>query len=465
MAKRLQTLEHLDGKQVQFSTITSQYPELFVQRKRNTGELIISTDTDMKYGMHHIYAGGEHIASGYGFATVKTRDDLTYIQETYTSTFQYFNTGYTYLSNAYSYLSNFVVNGYTYLSKSIIDNSFINTSVNTNNNTVKVDDITYVFNFDNGVLNIVPSADIYIKFNANASNTYCLPKNFVKKELEVTEVIYNNPNLTKIWYNPYFNDNNESSYCTFITVPIYMGKYATGKFYKFFTTDKQLNINGPINYQNTIISTTLNSYNWNYTSFTTYVNDQLKVQRENNSNSLNICIPIRYKVDTKINCYIYNAENDAKYSIDGSGGELSSTLTVKWVDEIMYGNTSFLNEESFTNNFSNLVIDVNQTYTYTFNPFNIVKNTYTYMLIPKNIKPKFYINTYNTHLTSYRSNNEGGMFLLNYKKDNITDEYVSQFINGTYNAYYNIYVSELHSLQSTTADIGKQLRYDIDFLK
>ena len=153
--KGIHTLEHLDGKIVRYSTITTQYPDIFVQRKRNTGELIISTDTDPYNGMHHIYVGGEHIASGYGFATVKTRNDLTYIQETYNGVFNYLNNGYNYLDSAYTYMSDFNKKSYTYVLQSLLDNSYTNVSVNDKLNSITInDDISYVLTTSNGILSL-----------------------------------------------------------------------------------------------------------------------------------------------------------------------------------------------------------------------------------------------------------------------------------------------------------------------
>lgn len=154
MALNVTNLEHIDGKKVQHSTVTSQYPEIFVKRKRNTGELIVTTDTDQQYGMHHIYLGGEHIASGYGFAMSQTRNDLCYIQETYNAVFNYFNDAYTYHSSAYTWLNNFAVNAYTYTLQSLNDNSYYNVSVDNTNNKLTTNNTTYVFTFNNGILNI-----------------------------------------------------------------------------------------------------------------------------------------------------------------------------------------------------------------------------------------------------------------------------------------------------------------------
>ena len=165
--QHLQTLEHLDGKQVRFSTITTQYPELFVKRKRNTGELIISTDTNIKYGMHHIYAGGEHIASGYGFATVKTRDDLTYVQETYNTIFDYFNNGYQYLSTGYTYVSNFATASYTNLYDLIQKHSYTNISVDSKYN--KIND--YTLTVTNGTIKAVIIPIEFLSFD-HPSYTY-----------------------------------------------------------------------------------------------------------------------------------------------------------------------------------------------------------------------------------------------------------------------------------------------------
>ena len=155
MAGKLKTLEHLDGKQVRFSTITSQYPELFVQRKRNTGELIITTDTDTKYGMHHIYAGGEHIAAGYGFASIKTRNDLTYVAETYTGTFKYFNDAYTYQTSAYNWAASYLLDSYSFSLKEINNNSYKNTKVSDTSKPINVNGVSYTLFAKMGEISIV----------------------------------------------------------------------------------------------------------------------------------------------------------------------------------------------------------------------------------------------------------------------------------------------------------------------
>lgn len=163
---KIRSLEHIDGKPVRYSTITSQHPEIFVQRKANTGELIISTDTNNYYAMHHIYVGGEHIAGGYGFHTAKVAQDLTYIQETYTGVYNNISNSLNYLNNGYTYLRNHVSELNEDLNKKISANSFHNISVNQDNNTVRVNDsTTYVLDYraDTGILSIMEKPVEYIE--------------------------------------------------------------------------------------------------------------------------------------------------------------------------------------------------------------------------------------------------------------------------------------------------------------
>lgn len=175
MALKINNLEHLDGKGVRYSTITSQHPDIFINRKRNTGELIITTDTDPKYGMHHIYAGGEHIAGGYGFALGSTRDDLCYIQETYNSTFEYFDNAYAYLLDAYSFTYNYAYSAALNLYKTIFEHSYTNTCVDEDNNKIILGDTTYLFTFDKGTLSVNKNLKGKIVLN-NENNVIALNK-------------------------------------------------------------------------------------------------------------------------------------------------------------------------------------------------------------------------------------------------------------------------------------------------
>ena len=226
MSVKLQTLEHLDGKQVRFSTITSQYPELFVKRKRNVGELIISTDLDTRYGMHHIYAGGEHIASGYGFATVKTRNDLTYIQETYNGIFKYFNDAYTYHSNAYNWLTGYVINSYKFILNEIAYNSYKNVMVDEKNNSFIINDTTYTLYAGNGTISFKKDIDKFIRLTS--PNNYYLQKTF----LDFTK----DNNISDVKYNK--TENSFVKYIAFAKLKIYIDRTAIGGdpdklYYKF----------------------------------------------------------------------------------------------------------------------------------------------------------------------------------------------------------------------------------------
>lgn len=210
MALKINNLEHLDGKSLRYSTITSQHPDIFINRKRNTGEFIITTDTNPKYGMHHIYVGGEHIAGGYGFALVSTRDDLCYVQETYNGTFKYFDDAYTYLLNAYGFTYNYAYDIAEQMHKMIISHSYTNTRVDENNNTIVLGDTTYLFTFNSGVLYVNKNFKGNITLN-NGNNVIALNK--LKQSKDINNEYYGCKttlsivNSTGTQYLP-FNINN-----------------------------------------------------------------------------------------------------------------------------------------------------------------------------------------------------------------------------------------------------------------
>lgn len=436
MAK-LQTLEHLDGKQVRFSTITSQYPELFVKRKRNTGELIISTDTDTKYGMHHIYAGGEHIAGGYGFATVKMRNDLTYIQETYNGIFDYFNQAYTYHNNAYDYLSTYVKNSYAYIKQSIYDNSYKRIIVDENNNSIQVDKYTYILSAEFGKLALYPENKKFMQFNT--PEKYYLKKSFATYNTTTNDgIIYM---LKDAW--------NISAGVSHAVIPVSLTKYKYTTephieyTYTFYTSDENLNI-------------TSNGRVWTPETFNTYMSEKGFIENDETV----IQVPIRYNVDTYIYCNITTADNSYTYTVDGitySGTYYTTNescrMLAKWVDGVMIYNTNTpFNEitlSRFIKDSTNILTNIHEYESLHNIHFPINENTYTYIFIPNaetEISPRFYVSN-DLH---QKENNEGG-FVAYYLEDK---DKQNSILNNT---YYNVYISEPHSRQTT-------FRYDIDFI-
>jgi len=436
MAKLLQTLEHLDGKQVRFSTITSQYPEIFVKRKKNTGELIISTDTDPKYGMHHIYAGGEHIASGYGFATVDTRNDLTYIQETYNGIFKYFNQAYTYHNNAYSYLSSYVINSYEYLKNQIFENSYKRILVDSNNNNIKVNEYTYTLSAINGKLALYPDYTNFMQFNHD--DIYYLKKSFAT---------YNAPSDIE----PEYVKNISKDSPSHAIVPVTITRYRFSEdsqyeyTYEFFTSDNEISL---------YVGDTL----WNSTT----INNNISSTNFKTNVPTTVHIPIRYNYDTDIYCNITKTNNS--YSQISNGVSYittysytfeSSRLKFRWIDGVIALNTDIafnnLNANHLTKA-TNIVTDISKLPEIKNVIIPTRTNTYTFVFVPNygqpNIEPRFYV----SNDLSQKENNEGGFvyYDISYNERNNLKSVIR-------NSYYNVYMSEYQTYPTT-------LRYDIDFV-
>ena len=313
MSVKLQTLEHLDGKQVRFSTITSQYPEMFVKRKRNTGELIISTDLDTRYGMHHIYAGGEHIASGYGFATTKTRNDLTYIQETYTGIIKYFNDAYTYHTNAYNWLTGYVINSYKFTVDEITDNSYKNVMVDQSNNTFIIGETTYTLHAQKGTISFKKDIDNFIRL-ASPQNYY-LQKSFLK---------YNSTKYPNIQYVKTTDGYNKAKYVAFANIEIYIDRSAIGldinKLYYRFKYKHGINKNSPnLTQHEQEVLKLLNSgiwdgiYSWTLDKMDEHLHNLISIRLDNKNYITiikDISIPIVYGNDVELELYIYNSEEE-----------------------------------------------------------------------------------------------------------------------------------------------------------
>lgn len=428
--QHLQTLEHLDGKQVRFSTITTQYPELFVKRKRNTGELIISTDTNIKYGMHHIYAGGEHIASGYGFATVKTRDDLTYIQETYNTIFNYFNDGYQYLSTGYAYVSNFAAKSYTNLYDLIQKHSYTNISVDSKYN--KVND--YTLTVTNGTIRAVLNPNGFLTFD-HPTYTY-LSTNFTKHFGNFG----NDSRSNKYTYN-YNTNTGAFTYYTNFPLKINIREYIPENTYFRFSINNCVNdLYSEENIINTIHTTIGEIIN----------NNRTKPYKESYC-IVNIPI-IKNKKATTIGLNTYTIDiNKTEKNIS------YSYIYIDYLNEILIGCCDTLSSSDMllnnTDNYTNayFFVSYNQSKNNIDDNFSISItkkcNAYTYILLPhiQDSEPHFYVNSD----ISERGHNEGGFCYYGNIQGN---SYIGGDISNTYN--YDIYVSSYTYIQT-------ELRYDI----
>ena len=468
MSVKLQTLEHLDGKQVRFSTITSQYPELFVKRKRNVGELIISTDLDTRYGMHHIYAGGEHIASGYGFATVKTRNDLTYIQETYNGIFKYFNDAYTYHSNAYNWLTGYVINSYQFILKEIAYNSYKNVMVDAKNNSFIINDTTYTLYAGNGTISFKKDIDKFIRLTSPTN--YYLQKTF----LEFTK-----DNISDVKYDK-IQKNNYDTYIAFAKLKIYIDRTAIGAdpdklYYKFVynTHIDENDANISIHEKNIISILTEGIEDRHGNIWTLHTIDDMlhklikgKLNTIKNESDLvqtiqDIEIPILFENNVTLTLYIYNSFED--YDNDKSAIK-SSEITFKWVNPILHKNIEKRNGTPLitSNSISQMNIilgDFTNSNSYITNTvFNVENNSYNCFLMESSARPLFYISSD----LKNRENNEGGMikytansnmkdmFDINGMSDNLKSEFENDIEN------YALYLSDIQTMNYT-------LRYDIDF--
>lgn len=468
MSVKLQTLEHLDGKQVRFSTITSQYPEMFVKRKRNTGELIISTDLDTRYGMHHIYAGGEHIASGYGFATTKTRNDLTYIQETYTGIIKYFNDAYTYHTNAYNWLTGYVINSYKFTVDEITDNSYKNVMIDQSNNTFIIGETTYTLHAQKGTISFKKDIDNFIRLTS--PENYYLQKSFLK---------FNNGKYQNIRYAATTGEYNKAKYVAFANIEIYIDRSAIGfdinklyyRFkYKHGIDKNSLNLT---QHEQEVLKLLNNGisdgmYLWKLNNMDEHLHDLISVSLNKNNNNYitvidDISIPVVYGNDAELELYIYTSKEE--YNNPNSiTNERKSSIKFKWINPILYGNLKKNASNKLIDKISlsdmNIILD---DYIINKNPIsniqvNTLNNSYNCVMIQKAnysaIEPMFYISSD----TKYRENNEGGMLLLSdNESNNLIDDILKEdtdFNEDIIN--YNIYISELQNIET-------KLRFDIDF--
>lgn len=481
MANKLQSLEHIDGQLVKYSTITSQYPELFIQRKRNSGELIITTDVDSKYGMHHIYVGGEHIASGYGFANTKLRNDLTYVQETYTSVFNFFNSAYTYQLHSYTGTTTYITKVTDSIRKNIEENSYKLISVDKSKNKIPVNGVEYYLSAHQGTLALSTDA---AKFKAKNGTYIFLSTNEISN---VTPLKTNSDSAFNQFNNPdgkYINSyTDKTSYNS-----VMYAKYGTGNndynnnIYVFLCKF-EFDINTNMNLSNIHFSTNntlLSSYYPIYckSNYTTYYNNlnlayeywtqdnfhnlcynQLTDNRfnRNDSSSKTIYFPIIFYKDNKQYNNDYSSDIIITVTItDNNVEEETHKIYFTLVEPISYVfkkncyvvntdisyNTSII--QDFTkSNYNHLTF----TNTEVFNEDNDVLS-YTMLYIPDSLlqsyQPLFYI----SNDLDNQENNEGGMisYVLLTGQQNI--------LNTT---AYTSYISNRDILQ-------QKLRYDIKFV-
>ena len=435
---KLQTLEHLDGKQVRFSTITSQYPELFIKRKRNTGELIISTDTDSRYGMHHIYAGGEHIASGYGFANIKTRNDLTYIQESYTGIYNHFQSGYNFHNNAYKFITSYVYRSYDFLNNEIIKNSFKNISVDYNNNTIETDNSIYTLSVQYGELSVTTKNQKYLTLNN--TGTYFLRNEFFDYKRSDDYPL------------GYLDNIGEQKYViTQLSITANRALFLTNQAYfncYYSSRDSQIDIINNGNGINVTNGNALSSDFWKKDTIAeitkTYITNVINTSSDDNV-TVYFDIPISFNADTSFSCYF----NENKIH--------AGTIDFKWVKPILYCysyNLTISNEsfnEIYAYSFKPFYKNYNDDLTVSNLQFDIPAKTYTLFLIPKEHKPLFYLSN---DLTQ-KETNEGGLIL----SDNLYETKIEKTEDLSYSdslEKYNIYISDKQNI-----DIS--LRFDIDY--
>lgn len=402
MISKTQHLEHLDGKPVRYSTITSQFPEVFANRKRNTGEIIVTTDTDPEYGMHHIYAGGEHIACGYGFATPETRDDLVYIQETYIGTFNYFNDAYTYFNKAYEWTRSYMFDAYAYCLDSIEYNSYFNTTIDKENNEIPFDDYSYILEFDNKIGQISLSYNVYPKVEISVDKkTDEILLNSLKED-------YDNRSNIKFTVNVKCTQN----------VKRYEELNKDSITYIYLNDKKQQHI-------------TINT------------------NTENNETFMTFDIYIAKNVDS--NLYI-------KYVVKGNDGQeinkTSNVLNFVWVYPIYticVNDISNITKDKINNNECRRLVNyknLNSLYNNITIKDNYLNNTPNriYMLLSKTLSPKFYISFDN----SKRGDLEGVMCLSSYiYNDNELNDDLKKL-----KQYYNYYCSSYYYIE-------KNIRVDV----
>ena len=169
------TLTHIGGRKITHSTITSDTPQIIANRKRDTGEIIVTTDKYVEYGMHHIYIGGEHIAGGYGFPTLEIRDDLCYIRETYNDVYKYFDDAYTYQTQWNKDMRKDFDDACTYFNDQIKKNSYKNVCINQDKNRISIDGISYTLTAFEGTISVLPDAVPYAAWDYE---TYYVAYNF-----------------------------------------------------------------------------------------------------------------------------------------------------------------------------------------------------------------------------------------------------------------------------------------------
>lgn len=426
MENKIKTLEHLDGKQVRYSTLTSQHPEIFVERKRNTGELIITTDTEPKYGMHHIYVGGEHIACGYGFATKQTRDDLCYVQETYNGIFNYFNNAYTYHTNAYNWLKSYVLDSYAYIVDSILYNSYVNTKVDEKYNKITVDNTTYILTFNNGILYALYNIDSNIIFNGD---------NEVLLDLNKNNYIYGNANSKEM---------EGILYKASIKIINGYGDYST------ITSD---------NIQNVVLtgyeSNSLNNIYNNFTLSTISNLNLTEITKNTLKNDTFFDVPIFKNIDTSLYIDYLKPNNIGDTTI-----YKTDTVKYVWIKPIYFlitDSASLITEElckskpdntilfNYKNKktLTNILVNITDT-----NTTNYDKNIYKkiYICLPNEIRnPKFYF----SDDISKKGSNEGGMCQAILTDTNYTED---TLFDGNYTIY-----------SSDKIYFNKSIRIDIDF--
>ena len=443
--KGIHTLEHLDGKIVRYSTITTQYPDIFVQRKRNTGELIISTDTDPYNGMHHIYVGGEHIASGYGFATVKTRNDLTYIQETYNGVFNYLNNGYNYLDSAYTYMSDFNKKSYTYVLQSLLDNSYTNVSVNDKLNSITInDDISYVLSTSNVILSLETNNKLTIDIYESYINA-------IEDELKVIK----NNNITYTLLSNDFNDifskintNVNIGSLTFNLVT----KNVPFKTVPIIINFRNTNINIiKINYNiydslNTIASNWVAGSTGNKNDFenSNYINDELLKDKDY------FYIPV-----FKDGNNIYNSALNIQYKLSDESEIYTNTIFFKWITPTIIYNIQKNDSVTIPIIKENNIINIDKNN-------SIIKCLF---IDNNNITDYTTLNYYNTDYITYcfkPINNDVNIYISNdvYKKANCQGgfTYITTAYSENNKNEYTIYSSE-----TISGVYNSVLRFDVDY--
>ena len=408
MAVKIKNLEHLDGKAVRYSTITSQFPNVFVQRKKNTGELIVTTDTDPEYGMHHIFTGGEHIAGGYGFATTNTRDDLCYVQETYRGTFKFFNDAYTYHTYAYNWSKTYLLKSYAYTLTSIYDNSYLRLTVDNTYNTVNISEsIAYTLTFEEGVL--------HMKYNI-------IPK--------LTIVKSTGENINTLVLNKHSKTNTTTNNLQYINYTVRLNFQQSAGEYLKLSTDSIKSV---------ILETSDGNreiYDNNRFNSVNSITDNVKQDLKGNSlNTFNV--PIIYDKDTKLTIEydIYNIKTDEVVTT------MTNSINFVWVYPIYVVTTDDVNNININNtensSYNKILVD------YKNNKFidnikvevkPINNRTRIFALLPKEDyvkEPKFYLSSD----ISKRGDLEGFMCPVSY----ITNFTPSIDILKNYNYYCSSY--------------------------